>query len=185
MKQVPKLQWMKKTRDTKFLKSYTLGYTNTAGNEKIYETVSNFDHNSAEEIGTKVAGVAIVGQKEGKLLLCKEFRMGVNDFVYGLPAGHIDEGEDLIACAKRELYEETGLNITEVIDVLKPSFASPDLSDSLTWVVIANVDGELGDHSEEDEWIEPAFHTKEELKELLKTANFSARAQMYAYFFSR
>lgn len=184
MKQIPKLQWMKKTRDTQFLKNYTLCYENTAGHEKIYETVSNFDYDHPEQLGQSVSGVIIVGYKGEKLLLCKEFRMGVNQFVYNFPAGHIDPGEDVIECAKRELYEETGLRITKVLDILNPAFASPDLSDSSAWIVMAEIDGEIEDHTEEDEWIAAAFYSREELTQMLKTERFSARAQMCAYFFT-
>lgn len=42
-KKVPVLNSMIKNRNTRFLKSYTLNYTNTEGNEKLYEMVSNFD----------------------------------------------------------------------------------------------------------------------------------------------
>ena len=38
-KKVPVLNSMIKNRNTRFLKSYTLNYTNTEGNEKLYEMV--------------------------------------------------------------------------------------------------------------------------------------------------
>ena len=47
-KKVPVLNFMTKNRDTRFLKSYTLNYTNTEGNEKLYEMVSNFDYEKPE-----------------------------------------------------------------------------------------------------------------------------------------
>ena len=102
---------MTKNRDTRFLKSYTLNYTNTEGNEKLYEMVSNFDYEKPEEIGQKASGVVIVGFCGEKLLLLREFRMGVNQFIYNMPAGHLEEGESIEECAGRELREETGLYI--------------------------------------------------------------------------
>ena len=185
MKKVPILNSMEKTRNTRFLKNYTLNYTNTAGKEKIYETVSNFDLESPKELGENVSGVVIIGWKGEKLLLCREFRMGVNHFVYNMPAGHIDEGEDVEACARRELYEETGLSIVKIIEVLSPSYASPDLSDSSAWVVFAEVDGEIADYSEADEWIQAGFYSPEEVKKLLREERFSGRAQIAAYAFSK
>ena len=176
---------MELSRDTRYLKNYTLNYTNTAGHEKIYEMVSNYSHESMEEIGAKASGVCIIGYKEDKLLLCKEFRMGINAFLYNLPAGHIEEGESPKKCAERELYEETGLKITRVIDLLSPSFAAPDISDSSAWVMICQVDGEFADHTEENEWIKPGFYDKKQVEELLKKASFSGRAQMAAWYFTR
>ena len=35
---------------------------------------------------------------------------------YGLPAGRIEQGEDEIAAAKRELQEETGLEAEELVE---------------------------------------------------------------------
>lgn len=183
MKKIPVLNSMTKTRNTPYLKNYTLNYTNTSGNEKIYEMVSNFDHESPEDIGTRISGVAVAGRRRDQILLCKEFRMGVNQFVYNLPAGHIEQGEDAKDCARRELYEETGLSITKILAVLPPSFPAPDFSDVLSFTVFAEVDGEFSDHTGADEWIEPGFYTREQAAELLKTSPFTIRAQLITYSF--
>ena len=183
MKKIPILNSMKQTRNTPYLKNYTLNYTNSSGKEKVYEMVSNFDLKCPEEIGTQVSGVAVVGRWGDQILLCKEFRMGVNQFVYNLPAGHIEKGEDAEDCARRELYEETGLSITKIYDILPPSYAAPDFSDVLSFTVFAEVDGEFSDHTGADEWIEPGFYTREQAAKLLKTSKFTIRAQLAVYSF--
>ncbi len=183
MKKIPILNSMKKTRNTPYLKNYTLNYTNSIGNEKIYEIVSNFDHKSLNDIGSQVSGVAIAGRRDDQILLCKEFRMGVNQFVYNLPAGHIEKGEDAETCARRELYEETGLSITKILDILPPSYAAPDFSDILSFTVFAQVDGKFSDHTGDDEWIEPGFYTRAQAAELLKTSKFTIRAQLITHSF--
>ena len=183
-KEIPILNSMKKNRDTRFLKSYTLNYTNTEGNEKLYEIVSNFDYASPEEIGQKATGVVIVGFRGEELLLLREFRMGVNQFIYNMPAGHSEAGESVEECARRELREETGLYIKKICKILPPAYAAPDLSDSCAWVVIAEVDGEFNPQTEADEYIQPLFADKKQLKELLENEKFSARAQLIAYFFT-
>lgn len=183
MKQIPILNSMRKTRNTPYLKNYTLNYTNSAGKEKIYEMVSNFDYDCPKDIAKRVSGVAVAGRRGDQILLCREFRMGVNQFVYNLPAGHIDPGEDAEACARRELYEETGLFITKILDILPPSFAAPDFSDIRSWTVFAEVDGTFADHTEADEWIEPGFYTRAQAAELLKTSAFTIRAQLVTYSF--
>lgn len=50
--------------------------------------------------------VATVLEKDGKYLLVHEAPEG--KAVYNQPAGHLDEGESLIAAAEREILEETG-----------------------------------------------------------------------------
>ena len=54
-----------------------------------------------------VAVVAIDG--EGRVVLVRQHRPAVGADVLELPAGLIDDGEEPLATAKRELREETGL----------------------------------------------------------------------------
>lgn len=53
-------------------------------------------------------GVACVVQHEGKVLLGKRKGAHAVGF-WGFPGGHLEFGESVEACAKRELLEETGL----------------------------------------------------------------------------
>ena len=46
----------------------------------------------------------IVSRSQGKWVLCKHKERNT----YECPGGHRDDGEDILATAKRELYEETG-----------------------------------------------------------------------------
>jgi len=46
--------------------------------------------------------------REPRVLLEKQYRHAAGRFLYELPAGRIDEGEDELRAAKRELLEETG-----------------------------------------------------------------------------
>lgn len=184
-KKVPLLNSMTKTRDTHFLKSYTLNYTNIKGNEKLYEMVSNFDYENPEEIGQKASGVVVVGFRGNELLLLREFRMGVNQFIYNMPAGHSEPDESVEECAKRELREETGLHIKKIYKILPPAYAAPDLSDSSAWVIMAEVEGEFNPQTEEDEYIQPLFADRKLLERLLDGEKFSGRAQLMAYFFCK
>ncbi len=182
---IPVLQSIEKHRDTKYLKTYTLHYTNPVGKDKAYETVSNYTWDCPEDIGRIASGVVIIGFCGEKLLLLKEFRMGVNQFLCNLPAGRLEEGEAVEECARRELYEETGLSLKSVMQILPPSYASPDLSDSCSWMVIGEVEGELEPHPDDDEYLLPFFASREELESLLKTEKFSVRAQLAAWMFAR
>ena len=82
-----KLIKMEKVKDGRYLKNYELVYQNKAGKEKKYEIVSRRELSGIEDIGKKTSGMSIAAVKEGKLLLLKEFRMGVNKTVYNLCAG--------------------------------------------------------------------------------------------------
>ena len=110
-----KLIKMEKVKDGKYLKNYELTYRNKAGKEKTYEIVSRKELSGIEDIGQKVSGLSIAAVNGDKLLLLREFRMGVNKIVYNLCAGMLEEGESLEQCIRRELYEETGLQVKRII----------------------------------------------------------------------
>lgn len=59
-----------------------------------------------------------------RVLLERQYRHAANDFLWELPAGRIDPGEQELAAAKRELIEETGYRADHWRRVLK-FYASP------------------------------------------------------------
>jgi len=67
--------------------------------------------NQEPERWTPHATVATIVEKDGKFLLVEERRLinGQGEFgiVYNQPAGHVDEGESIMAAAIRETLEET------------------------------------------------------------------------------
>lgn len=178
-----KLLGMKKVRDGKYLKNYELTYLNKAGREKKYEIVSRNEIPGPEALGQSVSGVSIVAYHEDRLLLLREFRMGVNRVIYNLCAGMVNEGETIEACIRRELYEETGLSVKRIRSILPPSFAAVAFSDVKTQIAFVDAEGSFGDHTSENEQIAARFYTREEVKRLLETEEFSSRAQVAAYFF--
>jgi ADP-ribose pyrophosphatase len=50
---------------------------------------------------------------DGRVVLERQFRYPMNRVMIEFPAGKLDAGEDRLACAKRELLEETGYTATE------------------------------------------------------------------------
>ena len=136
-----KLLSMKKQYDGTWLHGYELTYENRAGREKTFEMVSRNALNGPSEIGARVSGVTIVAWKDDRLLLLKEFRMSINRTIYNLCAGMLEEGESVEDCARRELYEETGLRVARFIDILPPSYSAVGFSDTATWLVFLEAEG--------------------------------------------
>ncbi len=65
------------------------------------------------------ATVATVIERDGKYLLVEERDKTTGEMVFNQPAGHLEEGESLVAAAYRETMEETGweIGITGVLSV--------------------------------------------------------------------
>lgn len=53
----------------------------------------------------------IYGEARDKVVLVKQYRYPINDYVYELPAGLIDSGENMYEAAVREFKEETGMEL--------------------------------------------------------------------------
>lgn len=56
----------------------------------------------------------IVAERDGKVALLRQFRPAIDGYLWELPAGTLDPGEDPDACAARELEEETGFRPSRV-----------------------------------------------------------------------
>ena len=64
---------------------------------------------SVREVAEHPGGAVIVPMLDAKtVLMIRQYRYPVKDYLYELPAGKLDRGEEPAACAARELEEETG-----------------------------------------------------------------------------
>jgi len=45
---------------------------------------------------------------DSRVLLLKQYRHSLREYIWEIPAGTLDPGEEVLDCAKRELIEETG-----------------------------------------------------------------------------
>ena len=180
-----KLKDFRQTKRGKFLSNYELTYENKEGKDKVYEMVSRESNLSALCVGKKTAGVAIAGFKDDKVLLIKEFRMGVNSYVWAFPAGLIDEGETADEAARREIKEETGMYIVKIRDILAPSFSCTGVTDEKSVIVFCDIDGKIEECKFPDEEIQAGLYTKEEVRKLLKEECFSARTQTACYLWAK
>lgn len=93
---------------------------------------------------------------EPRVLLARQYRYTANDFLWELPAGRIDEGEDELPAAKRELLEETGFAADRWKRVLH-FFVSPGFLDETMAVYLAEGLHAGKAQPEEDEYIAKRF----------------------------
>lgn len=63
-----------------------------------------------------------------RVLLIRQYRYAANGYVYEVPAGRLDKGEDPKDCAARELQEETGHSAREFLP-LTTFYTTPGFTD--------------------------------------------------------
>ena len=178
-KQDVKIKKISTIADTPYLKLYNAEYTNKFGTTKNWsiasrkskETIENIFFNGEEG---KIDAVIVVATHvdEEKLVVIKQFRVPLNDYVYEIPAGLIDPGEDFETTVRRELKEETGLDLVE-IDYEKTKskvYISTGMTDESVALVYCSCNGEISyDNLEDDEDIEVKLVSKEEAKEIISS----------------
>jgi ADP-ribose pyrophosphatase len=184
-----KFKGIEKKEEGRFITRYDVEYETADSKEKIYEIISrNNSLDSLEALnGANPDSVVIIATDEDgeRILVNKEFRMAVGNWVYNFPAGLIDEGENPYESAKRELWEETGLELYEIDDFIGPSYSAVGFSNEINVCVVGKARGEFKPSTSTVEEIEAGWYTKSEIKELLKTERFAARTQAYCYLWSR
>ncbi len=67
--------------------------------------------------------------KRHRLVVIEEFRIPIDGWEFSLPAGLLDAGESVATCAARELREETGLEVSNLIRVSGKTYTSAGLAD--------------------------------------------------------
>jgi ADP-ribose pyrophosphatase len=91
--------------------------------------------------------------EDPQILLIRQYRYAAEDFLYEVPAGRLDAGEDPAACAIRELMEETGCTAQRV-EHLYTMYTTPGFTDERIHVFMA-VGLERGEHKREaDEFMD-------------------------------
>jgi ADP-ribose pyrophosphatase len=85
-----------------------------------------------------------------QIVLIRNWRISVERWLYELPAGTLEKGEDPKDCAARELEEETGFHAA-TITPLSRFYTSPGLSDELMWAYAATGLTPVGQRLEVDE----------------------------------
>ena len=82
----------------------------TAYHGKLIDvTVERWGEHEREIVGHPGAVAIVPIDREGMLTLVRQRREAVRTELVELPAGTLEEGEAPLACARRELEEETGL----------------------------------------------------------------------------
>lgn len=102
-------------------------------------------------------------------LLEREYRAGSHQFAFGLPAGLVDESEQPLAAALRELHEETGVVADAddyTIDEIGSFYSSEGMTDELVTIMVIHLARwqQRHTHFDSDEHVESTWVDWETLK---------------------
>ena len=173
-----KLKKLTPMAESKFLSLYDAQYENRKGKEKHWIIASRKDYNTLnsqyfEDKEDTIDAVIIAAlHKETKsLVLIRQFRIPLNDYVYELPAGLLDENETMETAVNRELKEETGLSLVEInySKTNKKVYVSAGMTDESVALVYCTCEGTISNtYLEDDEDIEAMLVSQDKAKELLQ-----------------
>jgi ADP-ribose pyrophosphatase len=105
----------------------------------------------------------------GRIVLIRQYRYAVNRWLWELPAGSVDEGEEPEAAARRECHEEIGL-VPETVVRLGSMFPTPGYCDEEMLFFRLSGLGEPAHaaQADEDEDIEPQTFTIGEARDMVR-----------------
>lgn len=113
----------------------------------------------------------VYGEKRDRVVLIRQYRFPIGGYVYELPAGLVEPGEELVASGIREMFEETGLQL-EVAGCAKPFFMSVGMTDESCGTVFGYCSGTPTNANQEDsEEIEVILADRDECRRILKEEN--------------
>lgn len=140
-----KISKVNKITDYPYLNMYEAVYRDMGGREKTWQITSRSD--PPKSISGKFDepdAVVIVPyhRKLHKMTIIREFRVPLNGYQYGFPAGLVDPGESIQETVERELFEETGLALTAVVRTSPPLYTSSGITDESVSMVYVECEGE-------------------------------------------
>ena len=117
------------------------------------------------------------------LVMIREFRYPLNSWCIAFPAGLLEQGEDMLECADRELREETGYAIipgSHARLLPQAGYSSTGLTDETVQIVFVEAEKTEEAHTEPNELIEVFELPIDEIDEFLgaNATPIGTRAQL-------
>jgi ADP-ribose pyrophosphatase len=103
-----------------------------------------------------------------KVIMLRQLRPVINSYIYELPAGTLGKNEPPLACARREMIEETGYSAGS-LKFLGAIYPVPGYSTEKIFIYKAGALKKRECAAEADEVIRTGVFTKAEIKRLFKS----------------
>jgi ADP-ribose pyrophosphatase len=109
---------------------------------------------------------------DNTVIMERQYRHPVRDYLFEIPAGTMDPGETALACAGRELEEETGYVAEEFIELGKVHIL-PAYSDELIYVYLARGLTRSEQNLDQDEIINVVQYPLDQALEMIATGRIT------------
>lgn len=136
--------------------------------ELVTQTVADGSTLRREVVRHPGAVVVLALTDDNRIVLIRNFRVAVEDWVWELPAGTMEPPEPAIDCAKRELEEETGY-LAGAIEPIGEFLTTPGMTDELMRAFFARDLTKVEQRLEHDERIEVHLTPVEETLEMIES----------------
>ena len=177
-----KIKGSRKLTAEKWLNLFEVSYVARTGDEKSWQIASRQNEPKCLSGNYHRPDAVVIvpfHTVRDKMVIIREYRVPLDDYEYGFPAGLVDNGESVEQAARRELMEETGLTVSRFIKVSPPIYSSAGMTDESIAMVYVECEGEPSNSANTDsELIEILFISPDEALDLLKdtTLKFDAKA---------
>lgn len=121
---------------------------------------------AVREIIEHSGGSAVYCEKDGKILLVKQFRYPYKKVIWEIPAGKINLGEDPLETAKRELAEEGGIKAKKFTKLFE-IYPSPGYTEEIIYLYRAEELEKTDVHLDEDEFLSGEWIDKNIVLEMI------------------
>lgn len=161
-----------------YINLYTLKTQNDKGYTGTYYVASRAKSVGEMKLKTRKVNAdgviiySLYGEQKDKVVLVRQYRYSIDDYIYEFPAGLVEQGEDFHEGAVREMKEETGLDFIPIRpDEMyeKPYFTTIGLTDEACATVYGYATGEISKEGQEvSEEIEVVLADRNEVRRILK-----------------
>ncbi len=125
--------------------------------------------------------VAIIAEADGLLLVESQYRIGTEEMTLEFPGGVIEEGEDPVRAAVRELQEETGYTGTPaIIGTMRPNPAL--MTNRCTTVAVTTITQTMQPSLDVFEDIQVSFMTPAAIDQAITDGSFSNALHIAAFY---
>ena len=175
-----RIKGVKRLTENRFLNLYELDARQRNGEAITYYVASRAKKTedlksvSGHRRADGVIMYGVYGEQKDRIVLIRQYRYPLGDYIYEFPAGLVEPGEDVREAGIREMFEETGMTFTprEGEYFERPFFTTVGMTDESCAMVFGYCSGTpSNEHQEAAEDIQVVLADRDECRRILREEN--------------